>query len=91
MTELPKLTEAHVRRWTGERYFRRGHILDPRRQGQALKARCLGSRPTPYDVELELVQATKGHSNSKSVIALSQESQEYAVRPGRVCLETVDS
>ncbi len=29
----------------GERYFRRGHILDPRRQGQALKARCLGFCP----------------------------------------------
>jgi hypothetical protein len=61
MTDLPKLTESHVRHWTGagyfergERYFRRGNILDPQRQGHTLKARCLGSRPTPYHIEVDL-------------------------------------
>jgi len=61
MTDLPELTESDIRRWTGEPsfergrgYFRRGHILDPRRQGDVLKARCLGSRPQPYHVEVTL-------------------------------------
>ena len=63
MTDPPQLTESDIRRWIGERsferglgYFRRGHILDPRRQGDTLKARCLGSRPTPYYVEITLGQ-----------------------------------
>jgi hypothetical protein len=61
MTCLPELTESDVRRWSGERsfgrglgYFRGGHILNPRRQGDTLKARCLGSRPQPYHVEVTL-------------------------------------
>ena len=61
MTDLPQLTESDIRRWVGEassgrgqRYFRQGHILDPRRQGDTLKARCLGSRPQPYHVEVTL-------------------------------------
>jgi uncharacterized Zn finger protein len=61
MTDLPQLTESDIRRWVGEasfergqRYFRQGHILNPRRQGDALKARCLGSRPQPYHVEVTL-------------------------------------
>ena len=61
MADLPQLTESDVRRWTGEAsfgrgegYFRSGHILDPRLQGNTLKARCLGSRPGPYYVEVTL-------------------------------------
>jgi uncharacterized Zn finger protein len=61
MTDLPKLTESDVRRWAGEGsfergrgYFRRGHVLDPRRQGNTLKARCIGSRARPYQVEVTL-------------------------------------
>lgn len=61
MTNSPQPTESDIRRWTGERsfgrgqgYFRRGHILNPRRQGDTLKARCLGSRPQPYHVEVTL-------------------------------------
>lgn len=61
MSDLPKLTESDVRRWTseaffgrGEGYFRSGHILDPRLQGNRLKARCLGSRPGTYYVEVTL-------------------------------------
>jgi uncharacterized Zn finger protein len=61
MSELPSLTESDVRRWVGEAsfergqgYFRRGHILNPRRQGLTLKARCLGSLPRPYRVEVTL-------------------------------------
>ena len=63
MTDPPQLTEPDIRRWISERsfergqgYFRHGHILDPRRQGDTLKARCLGSRPTPYYVEVTLGQ-----------------------------------
>ena len=63
MADLPELTESDVRRWTGEasfergeRYFRTGHILDPRLQGDTLKARCLGSRPGAYHVEVTLGQ-----------------------------------
>ena len=63
MTDLPELTESDVRRWTGEasfergeRYSRTGHILDPRLQGDTLKARCLGSRPGAYHVEVILGQ-----------------------------------
>jgi uncharacterized Zn finger protein len=61
MSDLPELTESDVRRWIGEAsfgrgegYFRSGHILDPRLQGDTLKARCLGSRPGPYYVEVTL-------------------------------------
>jgi uncharacterized Zn finger protein len=61
MSDLPDLTESDVRRWTdeayferGQGYFRSGHIFDPRLQGNTLKARCLGSGPTPYRVEMTL-------------------------------------
>ena len=61
MTDLPRLTEPDIRRWAGEasfgrgqHYFRQGHILDPRLQGDTLKARCLGSRSQPYHVEVTL-------------------------------------
>jgi uncharacterized Zn finger protein len=54
MTNLPKVTESGIRRWIGERsferglgYLRGGYILNPRRQGDRLKAHCLGSRPQP--------------------------------------------
>lgn len=35
-------------------YYRNGYILRPRRQGMLLKAQCLGSRPTPYRVQVTL-------------------------------------
>lgn len=61
MTDLPQLTENDIRRWTDERsfgrgrgYFQSGRILNPRRQGNTLKARCTGSRPQPYHVEITL-------------------------------------
>jgi len=61
MTDLPQLTESHIRAWTdpgsfgrGQAYYRAGHIITPRRQGSTLKARCLGSRPEPYYVEITL-------------------------------------
>jgi len=61
MTDLPKLNESDIRRWIGGRsfergqgYFQRGHIVNPRRQGNTLKARCLGSRSQPYHVETTL-------------------------------------
>jgi uncharacterized Zn finger protein len=63
LAELPQLTESHVRGWTdeayykrGQGYFRSGYIFDPRLQGRTLKARCLGSRPWPYHVEVTLGQ-----------------------------------
>jgi len=61
MTDLPQLTENDIRRRTDERsfgrgrgYFQSGRILNPRRQGNTLKARCTGSRPQPYHVEITL-------------------------------------
>jgi uncharacterized Zn finger protein len=63
MMDVPQLTESDIRRWIGERsfgrgqgYFRSGYILSPRRQGDTLKARCLGSRSQPYHVEVTLGQ-----------------------------------
>ena len=57
----PRPTESDIRRWTGEASFGRGqcyfaqrNILNPRRQGDTLKARCLGSRPQPYRVTVTL-------------------------------------
>jgi len=61
MTTLPELTESDVRRWTDERsfgrgrgYFWGGYILNPRRQGDTIEARCQGSRPQPYHVKITL-------------------------------------
>lgn len=61
MVELAKLSEGDVRRWSGEAsfgrgqsYYRRGQILDPRRQGEAIKGRCLGSQARPYEVSVRL-------------------------------------
>lgn len=61
MTELPRVTESDIHHWIGERsfgrglgYFQRGHILNPRLQGDTLKARCLGSHPQPYHVQVTL-------------------------------------
>jgi uncharacterized Zn finger protein len=61
MTELPQLSESDIRDWVGEAsfgrgrgYFELGHILNPRRQGNVLKARCIGSQSLPYRVEVTL-------------------------------------
>jgi uncharacterized Zn finger protein len=63
VTKLPQLTESDIRGWTdpgsfgrGQGYYRAGHIVTPRRQGNTLKARCIGSRPEPYYVEVTLAQ-----------------------------------
>jgi uncharacterized Zn finger protein len=63
MTDLPQLTESHIRAWTdpgsfgrGQGYYRSGHIINPRRQERTLKARCVGSRPEPYTVEVTLAE-----------------------------------
>jgi uncharacterized Zn finger protein len=52
---------SDVRDWTssayfdrGRRYYERGAIRNPRRANHTLKAQCLGSRPTPYHVRIEL-------------------------------------
>ncbi|MBN1485498.1 MAG: SWIM zinc finger family protein [Chloroflexia bacterium] len=70
MPELPQPTETDIRRWCGEksfargqRYFKEARILNPRRQGTTLKARCLGSQPQPYYVEITLDLNTKGISS----------------------------
>ncbi len=64
MHDLPQLNEADVRARTdprsfqrGQRYFLAGHIFNPRRDGPLLRARCLGSRPSPYAVQVSLGQA----------------------------------
>ena len=61
MSDLPQLTEADIRRWTGEESFKRGQryfgqdaILHPRRAGLMLKAQCQGSRSQPYRVQVTL-------------------------------------
>jgi uncharacterized Zn finger protein len=61
VSDLPQLTEADIRRWTGDESFRRGQryfdqdaILNPRRAGMVLKAQCQGSRSQPYRVQITL-------------------------------------
>ena len=52
---IPAVSEGTISDWVGSRSFQLGRryfeneaILDPRRQGSALKARCQGSMPQPY-------------------------------------------
>lgn len=61
MVHFPHLTESDIRDRVGEtsfergrRYYRDGAILNPRRQGDTLKAQCRGSRPSPYQVKVTL-------------------------------------
>jgi len=67
MTNLPKLTEVDVRRWTGSRDFQRGqgyysngNIQYPQQQGLVLKAQCHGSMATPYHVQVTLTASGIG-------------------------------
>ena len=57
----PKITISDIQAWTGsasfgkgQAYFRQGAILEPRRQGWTLKARCLGTSAPSYRVEVTL-------------------------------------
>jgi uncharacterized Zn finger protein len=61
MADLPRLNEPQIQQWIGdvsfrrgERYYRQGRILNPRRQAETLKALCSGSQPEPYRVEMLL-------------------------------------
>jgi uncharacterized Zn finger protein len=61
MNDTLSLTESQIRDWVdagsferGWGYFESGHILNPRRQGNTLKARCWGSMPTPYRLQVTL-------------------------------------
>jgi uncharacterized Zn finger protein len=61
MTTIPTITEEDVRDLVGEgsfqrgqRYFRDNRIFDTRRAGMTLKAKCEGSRSTPYRVEVTI-------------------------------------
>lgn len=61
MSTLPKLAEADIRAWVGQRSFERarayasdGSLFNLRRQGDTLKAQCQGSLPRPYSVEATL-------------------------------------
>lgn len=63
MSFTSMLQEADVRRWVGSasfergrRYFQQRAIHQGRRLGATLKARCLGSRPMPYEVEATLAE-----------------------------------
>jgi uncharacterized Zn finger protein len=56
-----QLSESDIRRWCGEQSFERGRgyyssgaIVDPRRQGDTLKAKCLGTSAPSYRVEVTL-------------------------------------
>lgn len=57
----PKITVTDIQAWTGsasfgkgQAYFRQGAILEARRQGWTLKARCLGTSAPSYRVEVTL-------------------------------------
>ena len=57
----PNLSVTDIQAWVGSRsfsrgqsYFRQGAILEPRRQGMTLKARCLGSSAPSYWVEVTM-------------------------------------
>lgn len=59
MTTIPTISEEIVAARVGEQsfqrglsYFRNGAIFDARRQGTTLKARCEGSRPQAYRVQV---------------------------------------
>jgi uncharacterized Zn finger protein len=59
MTTIPTITEEDVRNLVGEgsfqrgqRYFHDNRIFDTRRAGMIVKAKCEGSRSTPYRVEV---------------------------------------
>ena len=61
MPDLPALSVRDVRNWTNDRYYERGEgyyredrIRCPHREGRTLRARCRGSRPSPYRVEIRL-------------------------------------
>lgn len=61
MSELSEISESTILAWTdpasfhrGQRYFQDGHILNPRRQGNVLKALCAGSRLEPYRIQITL-------------------------------------
>lgn len=60
---MSKLSEADIRTWVGEQSFSRrrsytrdGSLLNLRRQGNTLKAQCIGSVAQPYRVEAMLGQ-----------------------------------
>jgi len=55
------LSESAIRRWVDEAsfgrglsYYHGGHIHQPRRQGNTLRARCIGSEAQPYRVQVTL-------------------------------------
>ncbi len=59
MSSIPRITEEDIREYVGERsfslgqkYFRQGAVFNARQQGMTLKARCQGSRPDAYRVEV---------------------------------------
>jgi uncharacterized Zn finger protein len=59
MATIPTITETDIRDFVGDRnfllgqqYARRGAVTDTRHQGMTLKARCQGSRPDAYRVEV---------------------------------------
>ncbi|RLC89896.1 MAG: hypothetical protein DRI37_02860 [Chloroflexi bacterium] len=61
MPQLPELSERDIHQWIddrscqrGEKYYRNGHILNPRVQDRVLKAECVGSMVQPYRVEITL-------------------------------------
>ena len=61
VNKLAQLNEPVIHQWIddrsfqrGENYYRHGYILNPRIQGQLLKAECLGSQARSYRVEVTL-------------------------------------
>lgn len=68
--DFANLTVRDVQAWTGaasfskgQSYFHQGAILEPRRQGTTLKARCLGSSAPSYRVEVTMENEGIGEAN----------------------------
>ena len=56
---LPRLTEAQVKKLTdvgsferGQRYFKNGSVIEPLLQGNELRAQCAGSEYEPYELSV---------------------------------------
>ncbi len=57
-SSIPPVSEDSILNWVGSRNLREGHsyfesqaIIDPRRQGKAIRAQCQGSMPLPYRLQ----------------------------------------
>lgn len=78
MSNIPTITEKNIRALVdeasfvrGQNYFHGGNIFDTRRQGMTLKARCQGSRPQPYRVQVTLLDYLRTKQNNQLLIQIA--------------------